>query len=61
MARKALLVNSSYMRRVWTIMEAVVATQLQIFPLKGFSASESDPGNGNLYLKMMHIMNLSVL
>lgn len=41
MARKALMVNSSYMRRVWTVMEAVVATDLHIFPLKGFSRSES--------------------
>ncbi|GIL66505.1 hypothetical protein Vafri_20018 [Volvox africanus] len=34
-AIKALLVNHSYMRRVWTIQEAVAANQLSVWPLKG--------------------------
>ncbi|GLC44656.1 hypothetical protein PLESTB_001330200 [Pleodorina starrii] len=34
-AVKALLVNNSYMRRVWTIQEAVAAQNLTVWPLKG--------------------------
>ncbi|KXZ50803.1 hypothetical protein GPECTOR_15g489 [Gonium pectorale] len=34
-AVKALLVNNSYMRRVWTIQEAVAAQDLTVWPLKG--------------------------
>ncbi|GFR50013.1 hypothetical protein Agub_g12162 [Astrephomene gubernaculifera] len=34
-AVKALLVNNSYMRRVWTIQEAVAARNLVVWPLKG--------------------------
>lgn len=34
-AEKALMVNSSYMRRVWTIQEAVAATDLSIWPMQG--------------------------
>ncbi|EFJ45632.1 hypothetical protein VOLCADRAFT_105853 [Volvox carteri f. nagariensis] len=34
-AVKALLVNNSYMRRVWTIQEAVAANSLSVWPLRG--------------------------
>ncbi|EFJ45627.1 hypothetical protein VOLCADRAFT_105850 [Volvox carteri f. nagariensis] len=34
-AVKALLVNNSYMRRVWTIQEAVAAKSLSVWPLRG--------------------------
>ncbi|GIL60936.1 hypothetical protein Vafri_15769 [Volvox africanus] len=34
-AVKALLVNNSYMRRVWTIQEAVASMRLSVWPLKG--------------------------
>ncbi|KXZ50799.1 hypothetical protein GPECTOR_15g485 [Gonium pectorale] len=34
-AVKALMVNNSYMRRVWTIQEAVAAQDLTVWPLEG--------------------------
>ena len=34
-AEKALMINSSYMRRVWTIQEAVAAVDLSIWPMHG--------------------------
>ena len=35
MAKKALLINSSYMRRVWTIQEAVASQDLNVWPMQG--------------------------
>ncbi|GIL69684.1 hypothetical protein Vretimale_10204 [Volvox reticuliferus] len=43
-AIKALLVNHSYMRRVWTIQEAVAANQLSVWPLKGEGSVNSYQG-----------------
>ena len=34
-AKKALLINSSYMRRVWTIQEAVASQDLNVWPMQG--------------------------